>query len=133
MKVAQYVDIDCDLHSSTVSVLEWMFSSGLIQRGTLIGYDDWWSLPCEGNKIERKASPLDSGEGLAHVQLSKKYSVRFMCIGGPCKITDAYHFQPFYQSVRSVSCTPWSTWAPIFLVEGIGVSPNEINHGFEMS
>ena len=38
---ALYVDIDVDLYSSTVQVLEWMLKSNLIVKGTVLGYDDW--------------------------------------------------------------------------------------------
>jgi len=46
MKPAVYVDIDCDLYISTVQALDWMFRNKIIRKGTIIGYDDWWVMPC---------------------------------------------------------------------------------------
>ena len=62
MLPALYVDIDCDLYSAAVTVLEFMFSSGLIVPGTVLGYDDW-------------ASGGKSGEQAAHAQAVEKYRV----------------------------------------------------------
>ena len=45
-KIAKYVDVDVDLYSSALEVLTFMFESGLVVPGTVIGYDDWWSGPC---------------------------------------------------------------------------------------
>ena len=39
MGPALYVDIDCDLHTSTATVLDWLFTERIAQPGTLIGYD----------------------------------------------------------------------------------------------
>ena len=36
----RYVDVDCDLHTSSVDALAWLFESGLVAVGTLFGYDD---------------------------------------------------------------------------------------------
>lgn len=33
---ALYVDVDCDLHSSTVVALEWLLANGLVRVGTLL-------------------------------------------------------------------------------------------------
>ena len=41
MAQALYVDIDCDLHSSTASALRWLFEQQRAVEGTLVGYDDW--------------------------------------------------------------------------------------------
>ena len=46
MRPARYIDIDCDLHGSTVTALEWLFEHKLAVPGTLVGYDDWWVVPC---------------------------------------------------------------------------------------
>ena len=40
MSRALYVDIDCDLHSSTVTVLDWLLHHKIMQLGTLIGACD---------------------------------------------------------------------------------------------
>ena len=47
---ALYVDIDVDLYSSTVQVLEWMLKSKLIVKGTVLGYDDWGTGGEQGQK-----------------------------------------------------------------------------------
>eukprot|EP00240_Pyramimonas_obovata_P016425 CAMPEP_0118926470 /NCGR_PEP_ID=MMETSP1169-20130426/4141_1 /TAXON_ID=36882 /ORGANISM="Pyramimonas obovata, Strain CCMP722" /LENGTH=264 /DNA_ID=CAMNT_0006868025 /DNA_START=285 /DNA_END=1076 /DNA_ORIENTATION=+ len=46
MRPAVYVDVDCDLYVSTYQALDWMFEHKLIAAGTLVGYDDWWVMPC---------------------------------------------------------------------------------------
>jgi len=38
---ALFVDLDCDLHSSTMEAYRWMFESRLIVPGTVVRYDDW--------------------------------------------------------------------------------------------
>jgi len=122
LNAAQYVDIDCDIYSSTYTALDWMFTQNLIKPGTVVGYDDWWVIPCNApNPIEREASPLDVGEGLAHVEISKKHAVRFKCVAGPCLFEE----QP-------ATCSPYGTWGPIFLVEEVG-NPHAASHGFEMT
>jgi hypothetical protein len=122
MSAAQYVDIDCDLHSSTYTALDWMFTNKLIKPGTLIGYDDWWVIPCHApDEFESRKSPLDTGEGLAHAQMSKKHAVRFTCVAGPCLLEE-----------HPPHCSPFGTWGPIFVVEEIGNS-TAASHGFEMT
>ena len=82
---AAYIDIDCDLYSSTYQALDWVFSNGLVGVGTMIGYDDWWVLPCILNRsynIERLG-----GEAKAHVEIALKYNVTFDCVCGPCVAT----------------------------------------------
>lgn len=63
MKPALYIDIDCDIYTSTVQALDWMFRNSLVVPGTLIGYDDW-SHPAQG-------------EQHAHEHIAKKYQVQF--------------------------------------------------------
>ena len=60
---ALYVDVDCDLYTSTFTALDWMFANRLIVPGTLIGYDDW----VQGGP---------TGEQRAHHELMTKYAVR---------------------------------------------------------
>jgi hypothetical protein len=64
-KPAVYVDIDADLYSSTIDILDFMFSHDLIRSGTLIGYDDW------GNTDLWTAS-----ESRAHKEMTAKYGAR---------------------------------------------------------
>ena len=81
MRPARYIDIDCDLYESTRDALDFFFRNGLAVAGTVIGYDDWWVLPCgQGNKRD----PLAAGEGRAHVEAAAKYGVTFRCVAGSC-------------------------------------------------
>eukprot|EP00966_Prymnesium_polylepis_P021603 496708-Prymnesium_polylepis.1 len=81
MKPARYIDIDCDLYVSTIDALTWMFKSGLVAVGTLIGYDDWWITPCS-KKALPNLSPLDTAEGRAHKEIAETFGVRFSCAIG---------------------------------------------------
>ena len=65
MKPALYIDIDVDLYSSTMTALSWMFERGLVEPGTVIGYDDWG----QGGKHD--------GERKAHAEIAKNYGVHF--------------------------------------------------------
>jgi hypothetical protein len=123
MQTARYIGIDCDLYESTVVALDWAFKSGVVAPGTLIGYDDWWVLPCSG----KSTHPLSSGEGLAHLEISQKYDVEFVCIGGPC------HKQALVsqQKGHNGACSLFGTWGPLFMVASIGSGRQ--NTGFEMS
>jgi hypothetical protein len=137
MRPARYVDIDCDLHVSSVDALGWLFANGLVRVGTLIGYDDWWTISCyrfHHVRAERTSphwarpyptaaymhstSPLDVGEGRAHRQMVARYGIRFVCVAGPCK----------------PSAAPgdiFDNWAPVFLVAAIGEAADHVSHGFE--
>lgn len=63
MKPASFIHIDCDLYSSTCTVLEWIFSNKLYQSGTIIRYDDWFP-------------EILSGEEKAHSEMCKKYDIQ---------------------------------------------------------
>ena len=41
MSVPSFVNVDCDLYESTVPVLE--FITPLLQTGTIVYFDDWFS------------------------------------------------------------------------------------------
>lgn len=105
LKPALFVDIDCDLYISTFQALDWMFASGLIQVGTLIGYDDW----CLTNLGS-------AGESLAHNEIAKKYKVTFACVVGGC--TDAMmapgRKKRYYNMISSKMNNP------VFVVQSIG-------------
>jgi len=61
--------IDCDIYSSTYTVLDFCFSNNLIVPGTILVYDDWGVYRDTPNvKTE-----FDMGEGLAHAEILKKY------------------------------------------------------------
>ena len=80
MRPAAYVDIDTDLYISSKQALSWMYEQGLLVPGTIIGYDDWWTLACAANDTAVEAH----GEARAHQQLARKYGARFRCVCGPC-------------------------------------------------
>ena len=41
MRPALFVDLDVDIFSSTVQASTWLIQSRLLQRGAVVGYDDW--------------------------------------------------------------------------------------------
>lgn len=63
MKPAWYVNIDCDIYSSTLQALDWMFANQLMRPGTFVYYDD-----VLGNT-------KDTGERKAHSDISDRYNV----------------------------------------------------------
>ena len=61
-----YAHIDVDLYSSTIEVLDWIFTHRVLKVGAIIRYDDWmWCR--EG----------EAGNSLAHQQMVQKYGVQF--------------------------------------------------------
>ena len=122
---AQFVDIDCDLHSSTATVLDWLLSERLLRPGGLVGYDDWWAIPCNHFRVSEHTkvlSPLEVGEGLAHAEMARKHGVRFKCVAGPCRMPPAFS-----------ACHVHNNWAPVFMVTAVGVPAGEATHGFELT
>lgn len=103
MRPAVYVDIDSDLYVSAYQALDWLFTQRLAVPGTVVGYDDFWVLPC----VKGDPSPLAYGEGKAHVDISARHGVRFRCICGPCAPKNS---------------KAWG-WRPYFLVEAVGARP----------
>lgn len=67
---AIWIDCDVDLYSSTMTALDFMATNKLIQVGTVISYDDWWS----GHK------EYEGGESLAHKELCEKYGIEAKAI-----------------------------------------------------
>jgi hypothetical protein len=102
MRPAVYVDVDSDLYVSAAQALDWLFAQRLAVPGTVIGYDDWWVLPC----IKQDPRPLAYGEGKAHLDVARRHGVRFRCICGPCAPRNS---------------KMWG-WRPYFLVEAVGVT-----------
>mmetsp|Transcript_16458 Transcript_16458/g.40533 ORF Transcript_16458/g.40533 Transcript_16458/m.40533 type:complete len:367 (+) Transcript_16458:122-1222(+) len=122
MKPAFYVDIDADLYISTYQALDWMFKNKLVRVGTIIGYDDWWVLPCAMRskvKDDSRLNPLflDGGEARAHREITEQYNVKFRCICGTCSRRDNNVFRD---------------WRPYYVIENIGegVTPET---GFELN
>jgi hypothetical protein len=64
-KPAFFVEVDCDLHISTIQCLEWMIKHKLIIKDTVIYFDDW------GGVEEYKG-----GESLAWKELTEKYNIK---------------------------------------------------------
>jgi len=68
MAPAAYIDMDCDLYASAKNALDFFFRNELAVPGTLIGYDDWWVLPCGQGNAAAGVGPLSVGEGRAHAE-----------------------------------------------------------------
>lgn len=62
--IADFVNIDCDIYTSTVSALEFLYNNHLLKVGTVIRYDDF--LP--GNEF-------GIGEGKAHIEWVEKHNI----------------------------------------------------------
>lgn len=65
---ASYIDIDVDLYSSTIELWDFMIQNKLVQKGTIVYYDDW--------------KGFDYGEGRAHYEICEKYGIRFIHLEG---------------------------------------------------
>lgn len=124
MEPARYVDIDCDLYRSSHRALNWMFASGLVGVGTVIGYDDFWDLSCSkrGPNSQKNASnchPFQSGEGKAHAEVAERFGVTFRCVCGPC------------QSMSRKELVRYESWRTYFVVESMKLEAVS-DHGFHM-
>lgn len=108
MRPAVYLDIDADLYSSALTALDWMFAEGLVVKGTVIGYDDYWDLACK----HRSANIERFGEARAHAEIAAKYNVTFRCICGPCARLPSRGEAP-------APLNPWG-WRAYFVVVGFG-------------
>ena len=64
--------LDCDLYQSAIEVLDYCFSNGLVQDGTVIFFHDWNS---------NRASP-NFGERKAWSEIVEKFSVHYSDCGG---------------------------------------------------
>jgi len=61
-----YAHIDVDLYSSTVEVLDFIFTHQILKPGSIFRYDDWiWS-----NYALRE---YEAGNSLAHIEMVQKY------------------------------------------------------------
>ncbi len=81
MHPATYIDMDVDLFESTFDALDFVFRNGIAVKGTYIGYDDMWVLPCS-NPVH----PLSVGEGKAHKLIADKYDITFKCANRACAL-----------------------------------------------
>jgi hypothetical protein len=73
MRAASYIDIDCDLYSSTYLALDFMFRNKLAAVDSLIGYDDW------GGTLVF-ADEGKGGESRAHEEIKEKYKVTYQLL-----------------------------------------------------
>ena len=82
MRPALYIDIDVDIYKSTFQALDWMLSSGLIVRGTVIGYDDYnYGLPGLSTiRRVRDAHTYVEGEARAHMEIMHKWGLKMQRI-----------------------------------------------------
>ena len=126
MGPAKYVDIDVDLYSSTVTLLDFLFSHRLLVPGTVVGYDDFWSTSCSADS-PAVASPLTNGEGRAHLQAAHRFNATFTCLAGGCRAS--HHPQ---QVKFPGHC---GAFGAIFLVTSIcnPQSNRDLTAGFQMS
>lgn len=131
MKPAAYIDIDCDIYTGAWQALDWAFAHGVAQIGTVVGYDDWWVIPCSLAGKGNLMSAVDIfayGEAKAHAEITRKYGVRFECVCGPCHATSV----PSAPCKASGSAAPQaSCWRPLFVIRELSsLAPS---HGFDMS
>jgi hypothetical protein len=120
MKPAVYVDMDADLYDSSILSLHWLFRNGLIVPGTLVGYDDWWVIPCAAHAATPKAgatrsAPQSTGEWRAHLEATLAYNVTWRCVAGPCAL-------PADGVAGLGHCDLHSSIGPIFRVESWGAA-----------
>ena len=122
---AAFIDIDSDLYVSARQALDWVFGNGLAVVGTVIRYDDWWSIPCatrhaSNRKFRKSNAPMESygGEPLAHHEAAHKFGVTFACACGPCDADSggpqARHF-----------ATGWVGFNPFFRVVSLTAPPGD--------
>jgi hypothetical protein len=66
LKLPLFINIDCDLYTSTNQVLDFIFRNNLyIPNKTIIRYDDW-----ANNKNE-----YFTGQSKSHIEMTKKYNI----------------------------------------------------------
>ena len=119
LKPARYIDMDADIYVSSRDALDFFFRNRLARPGTLIGYDDWWVLPCGPG--EASTSPLDVGEGRAHAEVAAKFGVHFACVAAGC-------LPP--PSDDAEAPTTLFTWGALFLVVAIDGTRKSHDIGF---
>ena len=103
MRPALYVDIDVDQYLPAKQALRWMFESGLIRNGTLIGYDDF------GN-----TRLWIGGESRAHLEIAHEYNVSFRLMNSECMV-----FCPYQKEYDPRPCKGMN-YHPIFRVISVG-------------
>jgi len=116
---ALYIDIDVDLYSSSMDVLDFIIDAGLMRPGTLVGYDDFWSPFCNAKLDGRNWTSLPTfhGEMKAHREIAAKHNIVFKCVGGSCKIPPEGSLAPL--GIDRVDGSMHNTWGPLFVVADI--------------
>lgn len=66
---AAFVDIDCDIYTSSIQALSWLFRNGLVDSGTYVAYDDWGGTPGYQELLD--------GESRAHREITEQYGVEW--------------------------------------------------------
>ena len=67
LEPAIYIDVDCDIYTSSVECLDFMARNKLIVPGTVIGFDDWKCTP--------DWEVCLTGESRAWLEIQKKYGI----------------------------------------------------------
>ena len=130
---ASFIDIDSDLYVSAFAALDWVFAHQLVRVGTVIRYDDWWTLPCaarhHANARVARSIGVDTGditsydgEPRAHFEVAQKHNVTFSCACGPCNASSRFF--------SGGSAGYGLGFNPYFVVEAIGGRPDP---GFNVS
>ena len=71
---ALLVDLDVDIHSSTVQAMDWMFANKLIVPSTFVRYDDW---PFAIADSGAASGTTFYGQARAHYEMTRKWRVRW--------------------------------------------------------
>jgi hypothetical protein len=105
-------------------------------KGTVIGYDDWWVLPCGAGNGDLES--LSVGEGRAHLEMSIKYGVQFKCVGGACSLwNEQSSSNGSSSSTINSSCDDYMkrySWGVMLEVVHINSGQSATSmHGFEMT
>ena len=117
MRPAAYIDVDVDVYESTRDSLDFLLRNQLVRPGTVVGYDDWWVLPCCENTTH---GPLSCGEGRAHAEMARKYKIAFECVAGSCMLPDH----------ETIGCQAHRyAWGAVFVVR----ADRNPSHGFRHS
>ena len=86
MGPASFINLDADLYSSAIEVLEFVVVNNILKEGTLIWYDDWGGSP--------NWMTYNDGESRAHREICDKYNIKCKQL---VEIGDGYpHMQRLY-------------------------------------
>lgn len=111
-------------------------------KGTVIGYDDWWVLPCGYGNEDLES--LSVGEGRAHLEMSIKYDVSYKCVGGACSLWNDIQLNNKTGEIKSInrhSCDKymkqhaWGVMLEVVSINegGAGGKGGNAMHGFDMT